>query len=115
LTGWPQGRRSEDGDDRRDLPPTTPAARQRIDTIREEDQLHAVTDAEGRPIRFFITAGQISDYIAAVAVLGGLPKPEWLLADRGYDADWFQRYVERQGDKALQPRPDVAGQAYQAR
>jgi len=24
-------------------------------------KLHAVTDAEGRPIRFFITAGQISD------------------------------------------------------
>ncbi len=25
-------------------------------------KLHAVTDARGRPIRFFITAGQVSDY-----------------------------------------------------
>jgi hypothetical protein len=25
-------------------------------------KLHAVTDTNGRPIRFFITAGQVSDY-----------------------------------------------------
>ena len=50
-------------------------------------KLHAVTDAEGRPIRFFMTAGQVSDYTGAAALLGGLPKAEWLLADRGYDAD----------------------------
>ena len=28
-------------------------------------KLHAVTDAEGRPIRFFMTAGQVSDYTGA--------------------------------------------------
>lgn len=38
-------------------------------------KLHAVTDADGRPIRFFMTAGQVSDYTAAV-LLGGLPKAE---------------------------------------
>ncbi len=53
-------------------------------------KLHAVTDAEGRPIRFFMTAAQVSDYIGAAALLGGLPKAEWLLADWGYDADWFR-------------------------
>ena len=53
-------------------------------------KLHAVTDAEGRPIRFFMTAGQVSDDVGAAALLlGSLPKAEWLLADRGYDADWF--------------------------
>ena len=25
-------------------------------------KLHAVTDARGRPIQFFVTAGQVSDY-----------------------------------------------------
>jgi transposase len=25
-------------------------------------KLHAVTDADGRPIRFFMTAGQVSDF-----------------------------------------------------
>ncbi len=29
-------------------------------------KLHAVTDANGRPLSFFMTAGQISDYIPAL-------------------------------------------------
>lgn len=32
-------------------------------------KLHAVTDAEGRPIRFFMTARQVSDYKGAAALL----------------------------------------------
>ena len=47
-------------------------------------KLHAVTDAQGRPIRFFMSAGQVSDYTGAAAMLEGLPSAEWLLADRGY-------------------------------
>ncbi len=50
-------------------------------------KLHAVTDSNGRPISFFMTAGQVSDYIGAAALLDELPKAQWLLADRGYDAD----------------------------
>ena len=52
-------------------------------------KLHAVTDDSGRPVRFFITAGQVSDYTGAAAVTNGLPEANWLLTDRGYDADWF--------------------------
>jgi transposase len=33
-------------------------------------KLHAVTDSVGRPIRLFITAGQVSDYIGARALCG---------------------------------------------
>lgn len=36
-------------------------------------KLHAVTDAAGRPIRVFVTAGQVSDYTGAAALLCGLP------------------------------------------
>ncbi len=36
-------------------------------------KLHAVTDRNGRPIRFFMTAGQISDYTGAAALLDDLP------------------------------------------
>jgi transposase len=61
--------------------------------------LHAVTDADGRPIRFFMTAGQVSDYTGAAALLGSLPKAEWLLADRGYDADWFTGALNDKGIK----------------
>jgi transposase len=51
-------------------------------------KLHAVTDSDGRPIRFFMTAGEVSDYTGAAGLLDSLPKAEWLLADRGCDADW---------------------------
>ena len=35
-----------------------------------------------------MTAGQVSDYTGAAALLDGLPKAQWLRGDRGYDADW---------------------------
>jgi transposase len=53
-------------------------------------KLHAVTNTRGRPVRFFITAGQVSDYTGAAALMNGLPEADWSLADRGYDADWFR-------------------------
>jgi hypothetical protein len=46
----------------------------------------------GRPVRFFVTAGQVSDFTNAAALKNGPPEADWLLADRGFDADWF-RYV----------------------
>ncbi len=60
-------------------------------------KLHAVTDASGRPISFFITAGQVSDYTGAAALLDELPKAKWLLADRGYDADWYRDALQAKG------------------
>ncbi|PZX09914.1 hypothetical protein LX81_04363, partial [Palleronia aestuarii] len=42
-------------------------------------KLHAITDSIGRPIRFFITAGQVSDYTGARALVGSLPAADWLL------------------------------------
>lgn len=50
-------------------------------------KLHAVTDAMGRPVRMFLTAGHRSDYIGARALLSNLPDAKHILADRGYDAD----------------------------
>ena len=63
-------------------------------------KLHAVTDAAGRPLRMFLTAGQRSDYIGARALLDGLPPAEHMLADRGYDADWYREALE---DKGITP------------
>lgn len=53
-------------------------------------KLHAAIDADGRPIRFFMTADHVSDDTGAAALLDSLPSAEWLRADRGYDADWFR-------------------------
>ena len=60
-------------------------------------KLHAVTDADGRPLSFFITAGQVSDYTGAAALLDDLPKTQWMLADRGYDADWYRDALQAKG------------------
>jgi transposase len=47
-----------------------------------------------------MTAGQVSDYTGAAALLDGLPKAQWLLGDRGYDADGFRGALE---DKGITP------------
>ena len=66
-------------------------------------KLHAITDANGRPLSFFMTAGQVSDYTGAAALLDSLPKAQWLLADRGYDADWFRDALREKGIKPCIP------------
>ena len=35
-------------------------------------------DTSGRPIRFFITAWQVSDYTGDTALMNNLPEAEWL-------------------------------------
>jgi transposase len=41
-----------------------------------------------------MTARQVSDYTGAAALLDDLPKAQWLLGDRGYDADWFRDVLQ---------------------
>jgi len=66
-------------------------------------KLHAVTDENGRPISFFMSAGETSDYTGAAALLNSLPPAQWLLAERGYDADWFREGLKNKGIKACIP------------
>ena len=63
-------------------------------------KVHAVTDAEARPVRFFTTAGQVNDYTGAAALLGSLPPADWLSANWGYDADRFRAALK---DKEIRP------------
>ena len=63
-------------------------------------KLHAICDSQGRPLNLFVTAGQVSDYIGARALLSSIPKVDWLLGDRGYDADWFREALK---DKGIRP------------
>ncbi len=55
-------------------------------------KLHAVTDAKGRPIRLFMTGGEVSDYIGTAALLGSLPS-----------ADWFPNALKDEGIKPCIP------------
>lgn len=102
-------RHAEDDHDRRDLPQGTPhgikpagkkgGLGRLIGRTKGgmNTKLHAVTDANGRPISFFMTAGQVSDYTGAAALLDDLPKAQWMLADRGYDADWYRDALQAKG------------------
>ena len=63
-------------------------------------RLHAVTDSVGRPIQAVITAGRVSDHVGARALRGRLPAVDWLIADRGYDAD---RVRDALRDKGIRP------------
>ncbi|GAB5463203.1 MAG: hypothetical protein HoeaKO_32940 [Hoeflea alexandrii] len=66
-------------------------------------KLHAICDSQGRPIDLFVTAGQVSDYLGAWALLSGLPKVKWLLGDRRYDSDWFVEALHDKGIRAWIP------------
>ena len=60
-------------------------------------KLHAVCDGRGKPIALLLSEGQMSDYKAAALLLPALPKAKELLADRGYDADWFRATLRKKG------------------
>lgn len=60
-------------------------------------KLHAVCDGEGKPVALWLSAGQVSDYKGARALLDRLPQARELLADRGYDADWFRKALRHKG------------------
>ncbi|KEP67781.1 transposase [Thioclava dalianensis] len=66
-------------------------------------KLHAICDSKGRPINFFVSAGQVSDYIGARTLVGNLPDVDWLLGVRGYDADWFREALKDKGIRAFIP------------
>ena len=57
----------------------------------------------GRPIQLFLTAGNVSDYIGARALLALLPSADWMLADRGYDGDWFREGLKERCIKPCIP------------
>lgn len=63
-------------------------------------KLHVTADARGRPIGMFPSAGQRSDYPGAMALLSSLPSAKSLIADRGYDVDWFRRAL---ADRGIEP------------
>jgi transposase len=74
-------------------------------------RLHAFTDAKGRPLKFFMTAGQVSDYTGAAALLSSLPGAKWMIADRGCDADWFREALKDKGIRPCIPGRKSRGKA----
>ncbi|MDR2666582.1 MAG: transposase [Holosporales bacterium] len=65
-------------------------------------KLHAVCDGLGRPVRLF-TAGNVNGIVAAGELLKDLPEADYLLADKGYDANWFREELMRRGMESCIP------------
>ena len=59
--------------------------------------------SQGRPIDLIVNAGQVSDHLGALAELGSLPEVDWLLGDRGYNADWFREVLKDEAIRACIP------------
>jgi transposase len=66
-------------------------------------KLHAVCDADGKPLILLLTEGQVSDYKGAATILPALPPANALLGDRGYDSDPFRQALRAMGIKPCIP------------
>jgi transposase len=60
-------------------------------------KVHALTDAQGLPIKLSLTPGQTHDTHGAEMLLGDLRNGEILLADKAYDADWIRQHLADRG------------------
>src|SRR5690606_25321809 len=58
-------------------------------------KIHALVDAEGRPVTLRLTAGQIADCTQGEALIEGLGEGDILLADKGYDSDAIRAKAEQ--------------------
>lgn len=54
-------------------------------------------DGKGRPLVMLLSEGQMSDYKGAALMLDALPSARTLIADRGYDANWFRQALTARG------------------
>ena len=57
-------------------------------------------DQDGKPLILLLSEGQTSDYKGARHMLCALPEAQYMLGDRGYDADWFRQALR---DKNIEP------------
>jgi len=60
-------------------------------------KIHALVDAEGRPIALKITEGQAHDGRSAADMLGTIKADQILLADRAYDSDSLRQTLKDRG------------------
>jgi len=60
-------------------------------------KIHAMVDAEGRPIRLKLTEGQAHDGRSAADMFGSIGLGNILLADRAYDSDALRETLRARG------------------
>ncbi len=60
-------------------------------------KLRTVCDDQERPLIMLLSEGQMRDYKGAALMLDALPRAKAMLADKGYDADWFRNALIKRG------------------
>ena len=60
-------------------------------------KIHALVDAEGRPVRLILTPGQAGDAPVAPELLADLRAGATLIADRAYDTDAIRALAAKRG------------------
>jgi transposase len=65
-------------------------------------KIHTVTDAQGRPIRFILTAGQAADINSASDLLAGL-EAGGVIADKAYDSNDLRKLIAEVGAEVVIP------------
>lgn len=65
-------------------------------------KIHLATDALGNAIRFILTGGERNDITQAEALLENL-FPDYVIADKGYDAKHFIILLRKKGAEAVIP------------
>lgn len=65
-------------------------------------KIHALADAQGRPVRFILTAGQAHDVTTVPDLLGDLDAGA-VIADRAYDTNAVRSLIAERGAQAVIP------------
>lgn len=69
-------------------------------------RIHALVDAEGRPVRLELTAGQAGDAPMAAKLLETVAPGAMVIADEAYGTDGIRAFVATRGARAnIPPRP----------
>ena len=66
-------------------------------------KLHVVCNDIGEPLVMLLSEGQMSDHKGARLMLEALPPASALIADRGYDSNWFRAALKAKGMEACIP------------
>jgi transposase len=67
-------------------------------------KIHMVADANGNPIDFEITGGEVHDAKAAPEIISKIIGAENFIADKGYDSDEIREHVRTRGMNPVIPR-----------
>ena len=67
-------------------------------------KIHMAADAHGNPIDFKVTGGEVHDAKAAPVLIDKIKAAEYVIADKGYDAETIREHIRKAGAVPIIPR-----------